>query len=186
MIGENRWRMWSLWVYSHDFKMIQKMCQSVVCFFKLNPNFPNWSASSCIYICIPGPRSIFLLIDFFFQLLFPLHFTNRIGKVDIVAKVEQSGGYMGKSGAIRFGIATALTSFVDEETVERMRIGKFEFLYFIIVDCCCCSLIVGFISSVVSLTAQIQSQINCDLIYDSICVTDKWRTTTTKPTHSNQ
>lgn len=48
-----------------------------------------------------------------------------VGKVDIVAKVE-GGGFTGKSGAIRLGIAMALTSFVDEETVERMRIGEFE------------------------------------------------------------
>lgn len=57
-----------------------------------------------------------------------------IGKVDIVAKVE-GGGFTGKSGAIRFGIATALTSFVDQETAERMRIGEFELLYVIINDC---------------------------------------------------
>lgn len=54
-----------------------------------------------------------------------------VGKVDIVAKVN-GGGFTGKSGAIRFGIATALTSFVDEETIEQMRIGEFELLYFII------------------------------------------------------
>lgn len=46
-----------------------------------------------------------------------------IGKVDIVANVE-GGGPSGQSGAIRWGIATGLRSFVDEDTGERMRIGK--------------------------------------------------------------
>lgn len=45
-----------------------------------------------------------------------------LNKVDIVAEVED-GGFTGQSGAIRLGIALGLRSFIDTETVERMRIG---------------------------------------------------------------
>lgn len=45
------------------------------------------------------------------------------GKVDIVATVT-GGGYSGQSGAIRLGIATGLSCFVDEQMVEDMRMGK--------------------------------------------------------------
>lgn len=46
-----------------------------------------------------------------------------IDKVDIVANVVD-GGYMGQAGAIRFGISLGLRSFVDEATIEDMRVGK--------------------------------------------------------------
>lgn len=49
-------------------------------------------------------------------------------KVDIVSNVE-GGGPSGKSGAIRWGIAMGLRSFVDEETVEKMRLGKLNIRY---------------------------------------------------------
>ena len=58
------------------------------------------------------------------QVIFPLQFTNSLGKYDIVAKVE-NGGPTGQSGAIRLGISRALLSFVDKEMAERMRLGKF-------------------------------------------------------------
>lgn len=61
---------------------------------------------------------------FFFQLLFPLLFTDMVDKVDIEATVS-GGGVSGKAGAIRFGISWSLRSFVDSEVVERMRIGKY-------------------------------------------------------------
>lgn len=48
-----------------------------------------------------------------------------IDKVDIVGNVE-GGGPSGKSGALRWGIAMSLRSFVDAETIEKMRIGKFK------------------------------------------------------------
>lgn len=57
------------------------------------------------------------------QILFPLHFTNLIGKVDINANV-QGGGFSGQSGAIRWGISMGLRSFTDDDCIERMRIGK--------------------------------------------------------------
>lgn len=56
-------------------------------------------------------------------MLFPLHFTNTVDKVDIVADVS-GGGYMGQAGAIRYGISLALRSFVDVDTIEDMRVGK--------------------------------------------------------------
>lgn len=46
-----------------------------------------------------------------------------LGKVDIVANT-MFGGYMGQAGAVRLGISLGLRSFVDEETVESMRVGK--------------------------------------------------------------
>lgn len=45
-------------------------------------------------------------------------------KVDIEAFVE-GGGPSGQAGAIRWGIAAGLRSFVDEEMLEKMRIGEF-------------------------------------------------------------
>lgn len=46
-----------------------------------------------------------------------------VEKVDIEATVN-GGGISGKAGAIRFGISWGLRSFVDPETVDRMRIGN--------------------------------------------------------------
>lgn len=46
-----------------------------------------------------------------------------LGKVDIVANVV-GGGPSGQAGAIRWGISMALRSFVDVETVDRMRLGE--------------------------------------------------------------
>lgn len=54
------------------------------------------------------------------QIMFPLIFTDMIDKVDIVANVE-GGGFSGQAGAIRWGIAMGLRSFVDETTINRMR-----------------------------------------------------------------
>lgn len=60
--------------------------------------------------------------------MFPLIFTNMLGKVDVEAHVE-GGGYSGQAGAIRWGIAMALRSFVSEEVMEKMRIGWWCFFY---------------------------------------------------------
>lgn len=43
-------------------------------------------------------------------------------KVDVEATVE-GGGPSGQAGAIRWGIARGLRSFVDQETIEQMRLG---------------------------------------------------------------
>lgn len=50
-----------------------------------------------------------------------------LNKVDIEANVE-GGGPSGQAGAIRWGISMALRSFVDAETVDRMRYGEYFFL----------------------------------------------------------
>lgn len=47
-----------------------------------------------------------------------------IGKVDIEANVA-GGGPSGQAGAIRWGISMGLRSFLDQETVEKMRLGEF-------------------------------------------------------------
>lgn len=56
------------------------------------------------------------------QILFPLHFSKMLNKVDIEATVS-GGGTSGQAGAIRWGIAWGLRSFVDEEMVEKMRLA---------------------------------------------------------------
>lgn len=60
-----------------------------------------------------------------FQLLFPLIFTNMTNSVDVEATVA-GGGPSGQSGAIRWGIACGLRSFVSQDMVEKMRIGKIK------------------------------------------------------------
>ncbi|SPP84064.1 blast:28S ribosomal protein S9%2C mitochondrial [Drosophila guanche] len=54
-------------------------------------------------------------------LLFPLNYSELLGKVDVEANVE-GGGPSGQSGAIRWGIAMCLRSFVDQEMIESMRL----------------------------------------------------------------
>lgn len=44
-------------------------------------------------------------------------------KVDVVANVE-GGGPSGQAGAIRWGIAMSLRSFVDQDMIQQMHIGK--------------------------------------------------------------
>ncbi|XP_049860254.1 28S ribosomal protein S9, mitochondrial [Schistocerca gregaria] len=56
------------------------------------------------------------------QLLFPLIFTGMLNKVDVEAVVT-GGGPSGQAGAIRWGIAWGLRSFVDEEMLEKMRLA---------------------------------------------------------------
>lgn len=56
------------------------------------------------------------------QIIFPLIFTNMLGKVDIEANVA-GGGPSGQAGAIRWGIAMSLRSFVDQDMIEEMRLA---------------------------------------------------------------
>ncbi|XP_066250226.1 small ribosomal subunit protein uS9m [Euwallacea similis] len=56
------------------------------------------------------------------QILFPLIFSNMLNKVDVEAEVD-GGGPSGQAGAIRWGLSWGLRSFVDEETVEEMRLA---------------------------------------------------------------
>uniref|UniRef100_A0A182PPV0 28S ribosomal protein S9, mitochondrial n=1 Tax=Anopheles epiroticus TaxID=199890 RepID=A0A182PPV0_9DIPT len=44
------------------------------------------------------------------------------GKVDVTANVT-GGGPSSKAGAVRWGIAMALRSFVDAEQIARMRVA---------------------------------------------------------------
>ena len=52
----------------------------------------------------------------------PLLVCGLVTSVDVVCRVENSGPN-GQSGAIRYALATALCSFVDVHTMEKMRIG---------------------------------------------------------------
>lgn len=52
-------------------------------------------------------------------------FCDTLGKIDVEANVE-GGGQASQAGAIRWGIAMALRSFVDSDTVDKMRLGKFS------------------------------------------------------------
>lgn len=56
------------------------------------------------------------------QVLFPLIFCNMVSKVDVVANVE-GGGFSSQAGAIRWGISMGLRSFVDPNTVYKMRMA---------------------------------------------------------------
>ncbi|CAD5110793.1 DgyrCDS158 [Dimorphilus gyrociliatus] len=56
------------------------------------------------------------------QLIFPLLVSGFLGKVDIKAEVYH-GGPSGQAGAIRLAISSALQSFVEKETIEKMRIS---------------------------------------------------------------
>lgn len=60
---------------------------------------------------------------FVFQIIFPLQFNDMLGKVDVVATVDGCGT-SAQSGAIRLGISMCLRSFVNAETIERMRLGN--------------------------------------------------------------
>lgn len=55
--------------------------------------------------------------------MFPLIFTEMLGKVDVEANVA-GGGPSGQAGAIRWGISMALRCFVDQDVIENMRLGK--------------------------------------------------------------
>lgn len=56
------------------------------------------------------------------QIIFPLQFNDMLGKVDVVATVDGCGT-SAQSGAIRLGISMCLRSFVNAETIERMRLA---------------------------------------------------------------
>ncbi|KAJ2948428.1 hypothetical protein O0L34_g7671 [Tuta absoluta] len=56
------------------------------------------------------------------QVLFPLIFTGMQDSVDIECNVE-GGGPSGQSGAIRWGIAWGLRSFVDSEMLQKMQLA---------------------------------------------------------------
>lgn len=59
------------------------------------------------------------------QIIFPLQFSDMLGKVDVVASVEGVGS-SAQAGAIRYGISMCLRSFLDAETIENMRLGNLK------------------------------------------------------------
>lgn len=54
-----------------------------------------------------------------------------IGKVDVEANID-GGGFSGQAGAIRWGLSMCLRSFVDTETIERMRLGMSSHFFSIV------------------------------------------------------
>ncbi|KAI9579794.1 hypothetical protein GQX74_000582 [Glossina fuscipes] len=54
--------------------------------------------------------------------LFPLIFAGMLGKCDVEANVA-GGGTSGQAGAVRWGIAMCLRSFVDQEMLEAMQLA---------------------------------------------------------------
>jgi len=58
------------------------------------------------------------------QILFPLHFVDKLCEVDFEATVTE-GGPVGQAGALRLALSKALLPFVDSDTAEKMRLGAF-------------------------------------------------------------
>jgi len=56
------------------------------------------------------------------QVLFPLHFVDKLCEVDFEASVSD-GGPVGQSGAVRHALSKALVSIVDADTADKLRIG---------------------------------------------------------------
>ncbi|XP_067674860.1 small ribosomal subunit protein uS9m-like [Haliotis asinina] len=56
------------------------------------------------------------------QIMFPIQFVNMLGDIDIESQVS-GGGPSSQAGAIRLGLARALTSFVSPDIVEKMRLA---------------------------------------------------------------
>jgi len=56
------------------------------------------------------------------QIMFPLHFTDKLCTVDFEATVE-GGGVSGQAGALRLALARVLQSMVDAATTEKMRLA---------------------------------------------------------------
>lgn len=56
------------------------------------------------------------------QVLFPLIFTGMQNSVDVECHVE-GGGPSGQAGAIRWGIAWGLRSFVDKDKLQKMQVA---------------------------------------------------------------
>ncbi|KAK2109332.1 37S ribosomal protein S9, mitochondrial [Saguinus oedipus] len=54
------------------------------------------------------------------QLMFPFHFVDRLGKLDMTCTVS-GGGRLAQAGAVRLAMAKALCSFLTEDEVEWIR-----------------------------------------------------------------
>lgn len=55
---------------------------------------------------------------------FPQKYIRQQGPADPPEKFIRPLGHSAQAGAIRYGISLALKSFLDRETVEKMRLGK--------------------------------------------------------------
>lgn len=55
------------------------------------------------------------------QIMFPLQFCKMLGLVDVEAEVHGSGP-SAQGGAIRYGMAMCLRSFVDKDTIDAMKL----------------------------------------------------------------
>ena len=60
------------------------------------------------------------------QLLTPLQLTSTLGKVDIEATYTGPTGGASLAGALRLAMSRALTSFVDKNVREQLRLGKLQ------------------------------------------------------------
>lgn len=58
------------------------------------------------------------------QVITPLVFTRMLGEVDVELTVS-GGGETSRSGAARLAIARALSCFLEESDVHRLRLGAF-------------------------------------------------------------
>lgn len=55
-----------------------------------------------------------------------------LNKCDVICNVA-GGGPSGQSGALRWGIAMSLRSFVDGDMMEEMRLGEYLVFFFIFI-----------------------------------------------------
>ena len=55
------------------------------------------------------------------QVMYPLQFTRLLGLVDVECVVD-AGGPSSQAGAIRYALSMCLRSFVDQNTLEEMKV----------------------------------------------------------------
>jgi len=57
------------------------------------------------------------------QIMFPLHLSGMLGKVDVIVDFITKGGPTGKAGAVRSALSKALVCFVEQEVAVKMMIA---------------------------------------------------------------
>lgn len=96
-----------------------------------------------VFLCFSVSFNVFVFLKRSEQIMTPLKFTGLLGKVDIECRTMHEEytkhwsedvlpfptqvrrlGAASQAGAIRYGLSLALKSFVDRDTVEKMRLGK--------------------------------------------------------------
>ena len=55
------------------------------------------------------------------QVMYPLQFTRLLGLVDVECIVD-AGGNSSQAGAIRYALSMCLRSYVDNDTIEQMKV----------------------------------------------------------------